>query len=142
MAAPLRTSRVLLASALAAAGLLVVGWFDYAATRRDLLQLLREQAVTLRHTIAAAARANQTAGAQAEAQIQERLLDNARLLAELDRQRRPRPGVPRQHCQPGTGSFASPCSTGTARASTRAVERGQASAPAGAASRRQACCNG
>ena len=88
MAAPLRTSRVLLASALAAIGLLVVGWFDYAATRRDLLQLLRAQAVTLRHTIAAAARANQTAGAQAEAQIQERLLDNARLLAELDRQRR------------------------------------------------------
>ena len=88
MASPLRTSRVLLATALAAIGLLVVGWFDYAATRRDLLQLLRAQAVTLRHTIAAAARANQTAGAQAEAQIQERLLDNARLLAELDRQRR------------------------------------------------------
>jgi len=87
MAVPLRTSRVLLASALAGAGLLVVGWFDYAATRRDLLQLLRAQAVTLRHTIAAAARANQAAGAQAEAQIQERLLDNARLLAELDRQR-------------------------------------------------------
>ena len=52
------------------------------------MQLLRAQAVTLRHTIAAAARANQAAGAQAEAQIQERLLDNARLLAELDRQRR------------------------------------------------------
>jgi signal transduction histidine kinase len=87
MATPLRTSRVLLASTLAAVGLLVVGWFDYTATRRDLLQLLREQAVTLRHTIAAAARANQAAGAQAEAQVQERLLDNARLLAELDRQR-------------------------------------------------------
>ena len=88
MAAPLRTSRVLLASTLAGIGLLVVGSFDYAATERDLLQLLREQAVTLRHTIAAAARANQAAGAQAEAQIQERLLDNARLLAELDRRRR------------------------------------------------------
>jgi signal transduction histidine kinase len=87
MASPLRTSRVLLAGALAAIGLLVVGWFDYTATRRDLLQLLGEQAVTLRHTIAAAARANQEAGAQAEAQIQERLLDNARLLAELDRRR-------------------------------------------------------
>jgi signal transduction histidine kinase len=86
MVSRLRTSRVLLASMLAAVGLLVVGWFDYTATRRDLLQLLREQAVTLRHTIAAAARANQAAGAQAEAQIQERLLDNARLLAELDRQ--------------------------------------------------------
>ncbi len=88
MASPRRTPRILLASTLAAIGLLVVGWFDYTATRRDLLQLLREQAVTLRHTIAAAARANQAAGAQAEAQIQERLLDNARLLAELDRQRR------------------------------------------------------
>jgi signal transduction histidine kinase len=88
MGSPLRTSRVLSASTLAAIGLLVVGWFDYTATRRDLLQLLREQAVTLRHTIAAAARANQAAGAQAEGQIQERLLDNARLLAELDRQRR------------------------------------------------------
>jgi signal transduction histidine kinase len=85
MASSLRTSRVLLAGALAAVGLLVVGWLDYSATRRDLLQLLREQAVTLRQTIAAAARANQTAGAQAEAQMQERLLDNVRLLAELDR---------------------------------------------------------
>jgi signal transduction histidine kinase len=87
MASPLRTSRVLLAGALAAAGLLVVGWFDYSATRRDLLQLLREQAVTLRRTITAAARANQSAGAQAEAQMHERLLDNVRLLAEIDRAR-------------------------------------------------------
>jgi signal transduction histidine kinase len=85
MAAPLGTSRVLLASALAATGLLVVGAFDYAATRHDLLQLLRQQAVTLRQTIAAAARANEAAGAQAEAQIHERLLDNVRLLAEIDR---------------------------------------------------------
>jgi signal transduction histidine kinase len=87
MTSPFRPSRVLFASSLAAIGLLVVGWFDYAATQRDLLQLLRAQAVTLRHTIAAAARANQTAGAQAKAQIQERLLDNARLLAELDHRR-------------------------------------------------------
>jgi len=87
MAIRLRTSRILLAGALAAVGLLVVGWFDYAATRRDLRQLLREQAVTLRQTIAAADRTNQAAGAQAELQIQERLLDNVRLLAELDRRR-------------------------------------------------------
>jgi signal transduction histidine kinase len=87
MPSALRTSRVLFASALAAIGLLAVGWFDASATRRDLLQLLRAQAVTLRQTIAAAARTNQAAGAQAEAQIQERLLDNARLLAELDRRR-------------------------------------------------------
>ncbi len=85
MAAHLHTSRVLFASALAAIGLLAVGAFDYAATRGDLLQLLRQQAVTLRETITAAARANETAGAQAEAQIQERLLDNVRLLAEIDR---------------------------------------------------------
>ncbi len=85
MPAPLRTSRILVASALAAVGLLAVGGFDYAATRRDLLVLLRQQAIALRQTIAAAARANETAGAQAEAQIHERLLDNARLLAEIDR---------------------------------------------------------
>ncbi|RPH75616.1 MAG: hypothetical protein EHM88_20990, partial [Candidatus Rokuibacteriota bacterium] len=47
--------------------------------------LLRHQAVTLRQTIAAAARANEAAGGQAEAQIHERLLDNVRLLAEIDR---------------------------------------------------------
>ena len=85
MPAPLRTSRILVASALAAVGLLAVGGFDYAATRRDLLVLLRQQAIALRQTIAAAARANETAGAQAEAQIHDRLLDNARLLAEIDR---------------------------------------------------------
>jgi signal transduction histidine kinase len=85
MPAPLRTSRILFASALAAVGLLAVGVFDYAATRRDLLVLLRQQAIALRQTIAAAARANEAAGAQAEAQIHERLLDNARLLAEIDR---------------------------------------------------------
>jgi signal transduction histidine kinase len=85
MPAPLRTSRILVASALAAVGLLAVGVFDYTATRRDLLGLLRQQAIALRQTIAAAARANEAAGGQAEAQIHERLLDNARLLAEIDR---------------------------------------------------------
>ena len=85
MPPPLRTSRVLFASALAAVGLLAVGVFDYAATRRDLLVLLRDQAQSLRQTIAAAARSNDVAGAQAERQVSERLLDNARLLAELDR---------------------------------------------------------
>jgi signal transduction histidine kinase len=87
MAAPFKTSRVLVASALAAAGLLAVGLFDNVATRRDLLQLLRGQAVTLRQTIAAAARANEVAGSLAEGQIHERLLDNVRLLAEIDRHR-------------------------------------------------------
>jgi signal transduction histidine kinase len=85
MLGPLNTWRVVVASVLAAVGLLGVGGFDYTATRRDLLQLIREQAVTLRQTIAAAARANEAAGSQAERQINERLLDNVRLLAELDR---------------------------------------------------------
>jgi signal transduction histidine kinase len=79
------TPRLLTASFIAAIGLVIVGWFDYTATRAELLQLLREQAVSLRQTIAAAARSNEAAGAQAEAQVTERLADNARLLAELDR---------------------------------------------------------
>ena len=85
MIPPFKTSRIVVASLIAAGGLLVVGWFDYAATRSELLQLLREQAQSLRQTIAAAARSNQAAGAQAERQVSERLLDNARLLAEIDR---------------------------------------------------------
>lgn len=80
----LSTGRILAASTVAALGLLVVGWLDYTATRRELLQLLRDQAGSLRQTISAAARANEAAGAQAEAQVIERLLDNARLLADLD----------------------------------------------------------
>jgi signal transduction histidine kinase len=79
------TGRVLAASAVAALGLVIVGWFDYTATRQELLRLLRDQAASLRQTIAAAARANEAAGAQAEVQVTERLLDNARLLADLDR---------------------------------------------------------
>jgi signal transduction histidine kinase len=79
------TSRLVWASMLATAGLAVVGWLDYRATRSELVELLRQQAVSLQHTIAAAARSNDAAGAQAEAQVNERLLDNARLMAELDR---------------------------------------------------------
>ena len=81
----LSTGRILAASAVAALGLVVVGWLDYTATRQELLRLLRDQAASLRQTISAAARANEAAGAQAEAQVTERILDNARLLAELDR---------------------------------------------------------
>ena len=68
-----------------AAALTVVGWFDYAATRREFVALLRSQAASLRQTVAAAARANRAAAREAEAGLRERLLDNARLLAELDR---------------------------------------------------------
>ena len=81
----LSTRRIVAASAVAALGLVVVGWIDYAGTRDELLRLLRGQAASLRQTIAAAARANEAAGAQAEAQVTERLLNNARLLAEIDR---------------------------------------------------------
>jgi hypothetical protein len=81
----LSTGRIVAASAVAGLGLVVVGWIDYAGTRQELLRLLRDQAASLRQTIAAAARANEAAGMQAEAQVTERLLDNARLLAELDR---------------------------------------------------------
>jgi signal transduction histidine kinase len=79
--------RILIASAVAAVGLLIIGWFDYGATRAELLEILREQATGLRQTIAAAARSNDAAAAQVEAQLSERLADNARLLAELDRER-------------------------------------------------------
>ena len=81
----LSTLRIVAASLLAAAGLVIVGWFDYDTTRTELLGLLRGQAETLRQTVAAAARSNEAAGAVASAQVTERLLDNARLLAEIDR---------------------------------------------------------
>jgi len=79
------TAGVLVATAIAALGLVVVGWFDYRATRGELLGLLQQQAVSLRGTVAAAARSNEAAAAAARTQVTERLLDNARLLAELDR---------------------------------------------------------
>jgi signal transduction histidine kinase len=81
----LSTPRIVLASLVAAVGLAVVGWFDYAATRTELVQLLRDQAQSLRQAIAGAARAHESARAQSEQQVGERLLDNARLLVELDR---------------------------------------------------------
>jgi signal transduction histidine kinase len=71
--------------ALAAGGLLaLVVWLDFQATRSELLRLLRDQAASLRGTVAAAARSNREAGRLAEEQLAARLLDNARLLRELD----------------------------------------------------------
>jgi signal transduction histidine kinase len=58
---------------------------DWRATRQELLALLRDQAASLRQTVVAAARSNRQAGEEVEAQLTARLLDNARLLAELDR---------------------------------------------------------
>jgi signal transduction histidine kinase len=75
---------LVLASALVALGLLGVVWLDYSATRRELVGLLREHALALRETVAAAARSNRAAGALAETQITERLRDQARALAHLD----------------------------------------------------------
>ncbi len=75
---------LVLASALVALGLLGVVWLDYSATRRELVGLLREHALALRETVAAAARSNRAAGALAETQITERLREQARALAHLD----------------------------------------------------------
>ncbi len=70
---------------LLSAALATVAWYDYRATRAELLALLRVQAASTRGTIAAAARSNRAAAREAEEQLTARLLDNARLLAELDR---------------------------------------------------------
>ncbi len=67
------------------AGLMAVVWLDWQATRQELLTLLRDQAASLRQTVVAAARSNRQAGEEVTEQITARLLDNARLLAALDR---------------------------------------------------------
>jgi hypothetical protein len=72
MISRLSTGRIAVASAVAALGLIVVGWIDYAGTRLGLLRVLRDQAASLSQTIATAARANEAAGVQAEAQVTER----------------------------------------------------------------------
>ncbi len=79
------TRRIAAATLVLGLGLGLVGWLDHRATREDLLGLLVEQAVSLRHSVAAAARAADAASAQAQAALTARLLDNARLLARLDR---------------------------------------------------------
>jgi signal transduction histidine kinase len=80
------TAQVLAVSLLLAAGLVVVGWIDYAATRRELLSVLRQQAASLRQTVAAAARSNRVAAGHAQAQLEARLLEIARFLGDLDRE--------------------------------------------------------
>jgi signal transduction histidine kinase len=77
---------LVLASAIVALGLVGVVWLDYVSTRRELVGLLREHALALRETVAAAARSNRAAGALAETQIAERLRDQARALLRLDRE--------------------------------------------------------
>jgi signal transduction histidine kinase len=72
-------------SAALALALVGIGWLDHAATRRELMQLTRGLAASLGDTVAAAARVNRTAMREAESELAERLLDNVRLLVELDR---------------------------------------------------------
>jgi len=76
--------RVMVASLVLSAGLLLVGWYDYQSTRRELLTLLVDQAASLRQTVAAAARSGEAATTQVQTVLRARLLDNARLLRELD----------------------------------------------------------
>ncbi|MCX6552662.1 MAG: hypothetical protein NTY02_16940, partial [Acidobacteria bacterium] len=79
------TLRILAASLVLSTGLLLVGWYDYASTRRELLTLLIDQAASLRQTVAAAARSGEAATTQVQTVLQARLLDNARLIRELDK---------------------------------------------------------
>jgi signal transduction histidine kinase len=79
-----RQSHVLAAGLVVAAALVAVGWIDYRATRRELVNLLRDQASSLRDTVAVAVHARRAAAAQAEQEFGARLLDNARLLRALD----------------------------------------------------------
>jgi len=76
--------RIVIASLILSVGLLLIGWFDYASTRRELLTLLVDQAASLRQAVAAAARAGEAASTQTQATLTARLLDNARLLNLLD----------------------------------------------------------
>ena len=79
---------LLVVTGVLAVGLLLVGWLDQRATQRELLGTVRAHAEGLRETIGAAARANDAASQLVEAQMTERLRDNARMLAALDGERR------------------------------------------------------
>jgi signal transduction histidine kinase len=76
--------RIAIASLVLSAGLLSVGWYDYTATRNELLTLLVDQAASMRQAVAAAASLGEAASAQTQAALAARLLDNARLLRLLD----------------------------------------------------------
>jgi signal transduction histidine kinase len=84
---------LVLASLVVGAALVALVAYDAIATRRELLGLLREQALALRETVSAAARSNRAAAAFSEAQLGERLLDRARALAALDREGRLTPAA-------------------------------------------------
>ncbi len=79
-AVPVIGAAVVIAAALAA-----VGAAEYRATERELSTVLHAQAISLHDTVLAAARTNAAAADEAERQLSQRLLDNVRLLQELDR---------------------------------------------------------
>ena len=79
-----RTALLTLFAAILAVALIAVGWWDYVSARNEFGVLVRAQATSVRDTIAAAARANRAAADEAQAALAERLLDNARLLVQLD----------------------------------------------------------
>jgi signal transduction histidine kinase len=81
------TTRIVVSSAILALGLVLVVWIGYRATSRELMSLLREQAVSLRQTVAAAARSNFEASRQTQSELEARMLATARMLVELDRRR-------------------------------------------------------
>jgi signal transduction histidine kinase len=76
---------IVLASVAVAVALLTLVTYDSVATRRELLALLRQHALALRETLAAAARSNQASAALSAARLGERLLEQARALGTLDR---------------------------------------------------------
>jgi signal transduction histidine kinase len=76
--------RIAAASLVLTAGLLAIGWYDYTATRNELLTLLVDQAASMRQAVAAAASLGEAASSQTQAAVSARLLDNARLLRLLD----------------------------------------------------------
>jgi signal transduction histidine kinase len=80
-----RSLPLVLAASAVALGLVGLVAYDYRATRGELLGLVRAQAHALRDSVAAAARSNRAASAFAAGQLGERLLDQARALAALDR---------------------------------------------------------
>jgi len=85
---PASVARIAALGLVIAAMLVAVVVSSFLATRRELLHLLRAQASALTQTVAAAARSSREAGRITEEQLAARLLDNARLLGELDRQGR------------------------------------------------------
>ncbi|MGE5815634.1 MAG: hypothetical protein ACM36C_14195, partial [Acidobacteriota bacterium] len=77
--------RVSIGLTLLVAVLATAGWLDYRATSRELRALRHSEADTLYGTIAAAARVQHSVAQAAEATLGQRLLDQARVLAETDR---------------------------------------------------------